>query len=121
MNFPNDNEYQDSLAVGSLVGALVLWQALVAANGHDLRQQLAFRLVCPSESRALRVAGFLRRNRACILTRVNYIEAERGGDWRVEGATRHEVQSLANLEALFTWLRRAAQAHQVKLLNLRFT
>jgi hypothetical protein len=113
-----DNEYQDSQAVGSVVGALILWQALVAADNEARPQQLAFTLACSSESRASRVAGFLRRHRACAVTRVSRVEARHPEDWHVQGTTRHEVQSLANLEALFTWLRGAANSHQVKLVSL---
>jgi len=118
MNFFRDNEYQDSQAVGSVVGALGLWQALVAADDEARPRQLAFTLVCSSESRASRVAGYLRRHHACAVTRVSRVEARHREDWRVEGATRYEVQSLANLEGLFTWLRGAANSHQVKLVSL---
>jgi hypothetical protein len=66
---------------------MAMWQALVAADRAAQSHHLAFRLVCSSESRAA----------------------------RVEGATRPEVQSLANLETLFTWLRRTANSHQVSV------
>ena len=119
MNSTRDNEYQDGMAVGALVGALGLWRTLLGNNKHTQPQQLAFALACSSESRALRVAAFLRRNRACAATRIDQIDAAARADWLVQGATRREVQSLANLESLFTWLRRAAHAHQVNLLDLR--
>ena len=119
MTFIRDNEYQDGSAVGALVGAFAIWQGLLTRNTHTKPHQLAFALVCTSESRALRVASFLHRNRACATTQVSRLQALPRADWRVQGATRREVQSLANLEGLFTWLRRAAHAHQVELANLR--
>lgn len=119
MNFTRDNEYQDSMAVGALVGALGLWRNLLDDNKHIQPQHLTFALACTSESRAHRVAAFLRRNRACARTRIDQVDAAARADWLVQGATRREVQSLANLEDLFTWLRRAAHAHQVNLLDLR--
>jgi len=118
MNRTRDNEYQDSRAPGALVGALSLWRALQRNDTHTQPQHLTFALACSSESRALCVAAFLRRNRACATTRVDQIEAHPRTDWRVQGATRREVQSLPNLEGLFTWLREAAHAHQVNLLDL---
>jgi hypothetical protein len=114
-----DNEYQDSGATGSLVGALALWRALVAAKAHTRPRQLVFGIACSSESRARRVAAHLRRNSACARTQVNSVAADARKNWRIDGSTRAEIQTLANLEHLFTWLRRASRSHQVHLLELR--
>lgn len=121
MRARRDDEYQDSLATGSLVGALALWQSLLAANRHTQPQQLAFGFVCSSESRARRVAAALLRHRACATARVHPTEGKARADWRIEGTTRQEVQSLPNLEGLFTWLTTAAQDHQVTLHDLAWT
>jgi hypothetical protein len=114
MNSFRDNEFQDSRSVGSLRSALGLWQDLLVAGTDSHFRPVVFHLRCASESRAHRVAGFLRRRRACAITRVSWDPAGEG-HWRLDGATRHEVQTLANLEHLFTWLRRAAHSHQVDL------
>jgi hypothetical protein len=121
MKAMRDNEYQDSNTVGALVGALALWRTLQVSNRQSQPQQVTFELVCSSESRALRTAAFLRRNPACTTTSVTYVQAKPRADWRVQGATRREVQSLANLERLFTWLRQAADSHQVRLTDLHLT
>jgi hypothetical protein len=113
-----DNEYQDSRATGSLVGASRLWRHLLINHGHTKARHLAFALACTSESRALRVAAHLHRSRACAATRIDQIDAEPRTNWLVQGTTLPEVQSLANLEGLFTWLSRAAHAHQVRLVAL---
>ena len=118
MNVTLDDEYQDSRTVGALVGALALWRSLLSSDQQAQPQQLAFSLVCPSEARALGMAAFLRLNPACATTWVNYIHADPLANWRVQGATRLEVQSLQNLEGLFTWLRQAAASHQVNLTDL---
>ena len=118
MSLTSDNEYQDSRAVGALVGALALWRNLLTDNQHVQPQQLAFALVCPNEARALGMAAFLRLNPSCATTWVNHIHADPLANWRVQGATRLEVQSLQNLEGLFTWLRQAAASHEVSLTDL---
>ena len=119
MHFLSDNEYQDSQVPGSLVGALALWRTLLTASEHVIPQQLVFAIACPSEARARRVAAHLRRNRACAQALVKQVDGEVRKDWHVEGATRSEIQSLGNLEHLFTWLRKVARSQQVELLHLR--
>ncbi len=118
MNPPRDDEYQDPRLMGSLVGAFHAWQVLVDAADQVEPQHLAFAFSCPSESRARRVAAFLRRRIACETTRVSHVDGRTRDEWRVDGVTRHEIQSLRNLERLFTWLRTAAQSHQVALIGL---
>jgi hypothetical protein len=118
MKDSRDNEYQDPRALGSLPGALHIWQAVRAACQSSLPQHIAFTFSCPSESRAHRVAGFLRRRLACAATRVSQVVGAGDEAWHVHGSTQREVQSLPNLEQLSTWLRSTASSHQVELVRL---
>jgi hypothetical protein len=113
-----DNEYQDPSAHGSLSGSLRMWQAARADGEETVRQQLVFTLDCPSESRAARVAGYLRRSLDCAMVRVDRSSGTGAETWQVEGSTRFEIQSLVKLERLSTWLRRSASRHQVHLVGL---
>jgi hypothetical protein len=93
-----------------------MWQGVRADGQESARQHLVFTLSCPSESRAARVAGYLRRSLACAAVRV---DRSPGSDtWQVEGSTHFEIQSLTTLERLSTWLRRSASRHQVYLVGL---
>lgn len=113
-----DNEYQDPTAPGSLSAALSLWQAVRAGQQESVPKHLAFTLSCPSEARADRVAGHLRRRVGCTTTSVRPRPDTDRSAWQVRGSTRLEIQSLTSLEHLLTWLRRSAGRHQVDLVHL---
>jgi hypothetical protein len=115
-----DDEYQDSLLAGSLAGALRAWLRLLASNTEAIPLRVVFTLSCPGESRALRVAGYLRRRLSCPKTTIGRIDGGTRDEWQVEGTTVAEVQSLADLERVFTWLSRTANRHQVRLIGLTF-
>lgn len=95
-----------------------LWQSLLAAGRDAEILRIIFTLSCSSESRATRVAGFLRRRRACSATRVHHVTGASRDTWHVHGSMHPAIQSLPDLEAIWTWLRRAAQSHQVALLRV---
>ncbi len=117
MNDSRDNEYHNPRALGSLSGALRIWQTVGAAHREDSPHHFVFAFRCRSESRAGRVAGFLQRRLACAMTRVSRgVGADRQA-WHVHGSTRREIQSLRSLEQLSTWLREAASSHQVDLIR----
>jgi hypothetical protein len=118
---PRDNEYQNPDEHGSLSGSLRMWQAVRADGQETVQQQLVFTLHCPSESRADRVARYLRRSLDCATVGVGRSPGADRDVWRVEGSTRFEVQSLRRLERLSTWLRRSASRHQVYLVDLALT
>ena len=118
MNPKLNTEYQDPRLPGSLSRALQAWQILVARRCEGNPQHIAFTFSCPSESRAHRVAGFLRRRLVCGATTVSRIEGGSRDEWHVDGKTRYQMQSLRNLEHLFTWLRGTAHRHQVQLIDL---
>lgn len=113
-----DNEYHDPSSLGSLSGALRLWQTVRAAREETSPRHVTFTFSCPTESRADRVAGYLRRRRACVTTRVSQSESTGPEAWQVEGLTHHQIQSLPNLEHLSTWLRTAASSYRVDLVSL---
>ena len=107
--------YQDPNLPGSLVAALRAWQALaVSGRSRDL-QQLAFTLSCSNASLAHNVAWFLHGRPVCEATTVTHFDRGDREEWHVTGTTRRQLQSLSNLERLFTWLRVAASNHQVHL------
>jgi hypothetical protein len=114
-----DNEYQDSTALGSLVGALGMWRALLASRQHAEPQQLTFAYVCPSKTVARELAACLRGRDSSAVTAVG---PHRGAlafdEWQVQGITRREVQSLPQLERLLTRLRLAGADHRSKLVIL---
>lgn len=114
MKFSQDDEYQDSRAPGSLAGASVLWRRLLASRLQSEPQRLGFRLRCSSESDAELLAATLRQ-RDGASARVHRIESLSQPGWCIQGETQSEIQSLANLEDLFTWLRQVAHTHQVEL------
>lgn len=113
-----DNEYHDPESVGSLRGAMDMWLALRAAGRDGVAAPIRFTLLCSSESRARRVAGFLRRRISCHMTRVQDHPGTGQAAWQVQGSTHAQIQSLTNLEHLWTWLRRAADSHQVDLVEV---
>jgi len=110
--------YQDPRAAGSLSGLLELWRTLRASGRHTAATPVSFTLSCSGESRATRVAAFLRRRRACAQTRVHHVAGGRRDMWQVHGSISPAIYSLSDLEAIWTWLRRAAQSHQVSLLRI---
>ena len=118
MTTRSETTYQDPRAVGSLSGLLHLWQRH-QASGHDAAtSRVTFTLSCWGEARAARVAGFLRRRRACAVTRVHHVRGARRDTWHVHGSMHPAIHSLPDLEAIWTWLRRAAHSHQVNLLRI---
>jgi hypothetical protein len=119
MNDSCDNEYHNPSELGSLSGALRIWRTVAAAHRENSPHHFVFTFCCRSESRADRMAGFLRRSLACAMTRVSRGVGADHEAWHVHGSTRREIQSLRSLEQLSTWLRSAAGSHQVDL--IRFT
>ena len=113
-----DKAYQDPLTAGSLSSALRLWQNLRAAGQDTATSRISFTLSCRSESRATRVAGFLRRRRACEVTRVDHVAGAHRDTWHVHGSLHATIHALPDLEAAWTWLRRTANNHQVALLRV---
>jgi len=118
MNDFRDDEYNDPRALGSLSGALRIWQTVGAAHRENTPHHFVFTFRCRGESRAGRVAGFLERRLACVMTMVSRGVGTDHEAWHVHGSTRREIQSLRSLEQLSTWLREAASSHQVDLIRL---
>jgi hypothetical protein len=114
----SDKTYQDPRVAGSLSGLLRLWQKLRASGDHTATILVTFTLSCWGESRATRVAGFLRRRRTCGETRIHQVAGRRRDMWHVHGSISPTIHSLADLEAIWIWLGRAAQSHQVSLLRI---
>ena len=114
----SDKTYQDPRTAGSLSRALRLWQSLRASCRETVTTQICFTISCWGESRATRVAGFLRRRRACAVTRIHQVAGARRDTWHVHGVMHPAIRSLPDLEATWTWLRRAAHSHQVALLRV---
>lgn len=110
-----DSEYQNPDLPGSLVGAFRAWQALTASGRTRDLQRLAFTLSCPDADSAHKVAWFLDQRPICEATKVTRIDRDGREEWHIIGTTRQEVQSLTNLERLFTWLRVVAINYQVDL------
>ena len=112
------DEYHDPGAVGSLRGALHTWRTLHDARREAVPSSVRFTLSCRSEARAHRVAGFLRRRIACRVTQVHHVAGAHRDTCHVHGSTHREVQSLTNLQYLWTWLRCTADSDQVALLRI---
>lgn len=110
----SDKTYQNPKAVGSLSSVLWLWQNLQPDTG-TLR--VNFTLSCWSESRATRVAGFLRRRLGCK-ARVHHVAGGSRDTWHIHGSLHPMTHSLPDLEEAWTWLRQSAQSHQVTLLRI---
>lgn len=110
--------YQDPHGAGSLSAALRAWQALRAAKRLTATTPIRFTLSCWSESRAVRVAAFLRRSRGCAVTQLHQVAGARRDTWHVHGSTHPAIHSLSDLEAVWTWLRSAAKSHQVALVHV---
>jgi hypothetical protein len=113
-----EDEYHDPRAMGSLSGSLRMWQGVRPAGQEEVPHHLIFTLSCPSESRANRVAGHLRRSLACAAVRVSRVDGPGDSGWQVRGSTHFEIQTLARIERLSAWLRRSAGQHQVYLVGL---
>lgn len=118
MTTRSNKTYQDPRAAGSLSGLLRQWQALPASARDPATSLVTFTLSCSGESRATRVAASLRRRRACSEASVEHVAEGRHETWHVHGATGAAIHSLADLEATWTWLRRTAQSHQVRLVRI---
>lgn len=116
-----DNVYQDPGLPGSLVAALRAWQALVLRGDQIDLRQLAFTYSCPSITVAHEVSALLHQRPTCETTMLSRVGVGSGQVWQVRGTTCHQVQSLVNLERLFTWLRTVGQTHRASLtvLSLR--
>jgi len=114
----SNKTYQDPSTAGSLSSALRLWQSVHDVPRDTAILHVSFTLSCWGESRATRVAGFLRRRRACAGITVHRVAEARRDTWHVHGSMNPAIQSLSDLEATWTWLRRAAQSHQVDLLRV---
>jgi hypothetical protein len=115
MAIRSDKTYQDPKAVGSLSSILRLWQTLQSDTG-TLR--VNFTLSCWSESRATRVAGFLRRRMGCKGARVHHVAGGSRDTWHIHGSLHPMVNSLPELEEAWSWLRQSALSHQVTLLRI---
>jgi hypothetical protein len=113
-----EDEYQDPRAVGSLSGALRIWQSVLATATKPGPHNCSFRFSCASELSADRLAQSLRRRQSCETTTVSRVAGERLDTWDVHGYTYPEVPSLSSLERLSTWLRRCGDAYRVKLVQL---
>lgn len=118
MTTRSSKTYQDPRSAGSLSHALKVWQALLASGREAGSIRIVFTLSCWSESRALRVASFLRRRQACTVNRVRQIRGGSRDRWHLYGSMTPAVHSLADLEGTWSWLRRAAVSHQVSLVRV---
>ena len=114
----SDKTYHNPQAIGSLSAALKVFDALRAAEREKRSIRIVFTMSCWSESRAERVAGVLRRNRACRVTRLRQVPGGTRDEWRIYGSMAPAVYSLADLEATWSWLRRTAERHQVSLVRV---
>lgn len=113
-----ETQYQNPRAIGSLSGALAAWQRLRGRRAEATPRRVVFTFSCWSESRARRVAGFLRRRTACAATRVHHVAGASRDTWQVSGSTHPAIHTLASLEAAWSWLRRAGHSHQAVLLRV---
>ena len=116
-----DKKYQDPHAAGSLSSLLRVWQRFRTSGRDAAATRISFTLSCGGEARATRLAGFLRRRRACEVTRVHNVAGARRDTWHVHGSTRSAIHSLPDLEGIWTWLRQAAHNHQCTLLRIALT
>lgn len=114
----SDKTYQDPRATGSLSSALRLWQAVESSPKRTPDRRVVFTLSCWSESRATRLAGSLRRRRACAVTRIHQVAGARRDTWHVHGFMSPAIRSLSDLETTWSWLQRTAHSHQVALLRV---
>ena len=114
-------QYQDPHAVESLSSALRAWQRLRTARSQTTPKQVIFTFSCWSESRAMRIAGFLRRRLDCAATRAHHVAGANRDTWHVHGSMHPAIQSLSSLESVWAWLHCAAHNHQVVLLRVSVT
>ena len=112
---PDGTIYQDGESPDSLAAALRMWLELLSSETSRRDQQLTFTFACQGESRALRVAGYLRRRLQCVSANVYRIDGGERDEWHIEGTTRSETQSLSDLERLFAWIGGTAARHQIQL------
>lgn len=119
MAIRSNKTYQDPLAVGSLSNLLRSWQRLRGSRRAPNPIRVTFTLSCWGESRASRVAGFLRRRRVCAGTTVHQVTGAQRDIWHVHGSTYPAIPSLSDLEQTWLWLRGVSQSHQVGMLRIR--
>lgn len=118
MKTSRDTEYQDPSTLGSLSRALQMYLTMRDDGQHTFPQRITFTILCPSEARANRLARFLCRRLACGTADVSQLPGPGRDGWQVTGSTIPELQSLRGLERLSTWLRLAADSHQVRLVRV---
>jgi hypothetical protein len=115
----SNKTYHDPRTAGSLSSLLRSWQQLRASRHSPDPIRVSFTLSCWGESRATRVAGFLRRRRHCADTTVHQVAGAHRDTWHVHGSTYPSIASLSDLEQTWLWLRKVAQSHQVGVLRIR--
>jgi hypothetical protein len=120
MTHGRKTRYHDPDRSGSLSHALRQWQELLADGRDALPQRVVFTLACGSESRANRIAGFLRRRLTCDALVVQRVAGGPRDTWQIEGSTRPAVTTLTSLESTFGWLQGAARNHQAVLVEIGF-
>lgn len=117
----SDNEYQHPTSIGSLSGARACWLALRAAGAHAIPQQFEFTIACPTLPIAHGLADFLRGTMVWV-SPVGRLAPHTAATQRqvfdVDGVTHRRTHSLEHLEHLFTSLRRTAERHRSKLVEL---
>jgi len=114
----SDKTYHNPKAIGSLSAALKVFDALRAAERDKQKIRIVFTLSCWSESRAMRVATVLRRNRSCRVTRLRQVSGGTRDKWQIYGSMAPAIYSLTDLEATWSWLRGTAESHQVDLVRV---
>ncbi len=115
----SNKTYQDPRRPASLSRLLKLWQDVPESQRAGNTIRVTFTLSCWGESRATRVAGFLRRRRECAESTIHRVAGGRRDTWHVHGSTHPAIRSLADLEHIWTWLRAAARSHQVDVVRIR--
>lgn len=114
----SDTTYQDPRGAGSLSRALSAWQHLQDSGDESGAARVGFTFSCWGESRATRVAAFLRRRRSCAEIRLCHASGGGRETWHVHGSLNPARRALPDLEGIWTWLREAADSHQVTLLRV---
>jgi hypothetical protein len=117
----SDTTYQDPRGAGSLSRALGAWRRLQESGDPSGATRVGFTFSCGGESRATQVAAFLRRRRSCTELRLHQISGGRRDIWHVQGSLDPARRALPDLEGIWTWLRKAADSHQVTLLRVALT
>ncbi len=119
MSNPQDDEYQESTSIGSLVSARECWLSLVEQGHQALPREYTFTFACPNQWAADGLADYLQRtSRSAVAIVTPWVTLRVWDDWHVEGTTPRRLPSLASLEHLFSGLRHAATRHQSELVGL---